>query len=218
MSVLGFRVKVCGLTRPEDAALAASLGASALGVVLWRHSPRGIPLDRAAAVLDAAPEDIVRVGVFVDPSLSDVEKAVATCNLDVVQLAGDEPTAFATEVRERTGKRVLRAIRVSGQDTLATFAKYDADAFLLDSRVGALRGGSGRVFDWRVATAAPWPAERIALAGGLRPDNVAAAIDAVRPGAVDVASGVEAAPGIKDPARLAAFLRAARSHENGKEA
>lgn len=207
---LGFRVKVCGLTQREDAARAAACGADALGVVLWSGSARGVDTERATAVFAGAPGDVARVGVFVDASRDDVERAVACCRLDYVQLAGDEPAEFAAVVRERTGARVLRVVRI-GPDATVDVALDAADGIVLDTGIPGLRGGTGRAFDWEQAARSGFPRERLVLAGGLRPSTVAHAIARVRPAAVDVASGVESAPGIKDPTLLHDFITAARS-------
>lgn len=210
----GVAVKVCGLTRPEDAALAARLGAAALGVVL-APSPRRVDLPRAAAVLAAAPAGIPRVGVFVDPTPAFVADAVAACGLDWVQLSGREPAAVARAIRRPDGPGLLRAIHVAGAADIAAMADYPADAFLLDAPPlrtddGERMGGTGRPFDWSAAGSLPWSRDRVALAGGLRAETVATAVAATRPAMLDVSSGVESATGIKDAARLTAFLAAAR--------
>ncbi len=218
----GVAVKVCGLTRPEDAALAARLGAAALGVV-FAPSPRRLEIDRAAAVLAAAPPGLARVGVFVDPAPAFVAEAVRACALDWVQLSGRESAEAALEIMAAVaaaGARpgLIRAVHVHGGADIRALADYPADAFLLDAPPlrtddGERMGGTGRTFDWSRAAALPWDRERVALAGGLEPANLATAVRAVRPAIVDVSSGVESAPGIKDPARLAALLDAAREIE-----
>jgi phosphoribosylanthranilate isomerase len=224
-AVQGVAVKVCGLTRPEDAALAARLGAAALGVVL-APGPRRLDLHRAAAVLAAATPGTARFGVFVDPDSAFVTEAVRICALDWVQLSGREPAAAALAIAAALGDPtvtppggaragLIRAVHVRGDDDIRDLAGYPADAFLLDSpplRTEGVEqmGGTGRPFDWSRAATLPWGRDRVALAGGLRAENLAAAVLAVRPALVDVSSGVESSPGIKDPARLAAFLDAAR--------
>lgn len=217
---VGVAVKICGLTRPEDAALAARLGAAALGVV-FAPSPRQIDPDRAAEVFHAVPASVARVGVFVAPEPEIVGEAVIRCGLDWVQLSGQESPECAAEIalaarnaaaaERRPGPRVLKAVHVRSQTDLIAAADYPADAFLLDApSTDGRMGGTGRPFPWKAAASLPWPCARVVLGGGLTAANVAAAMDAVGPGAVDVCSGVEAAPGIKDPARLAAFFAAAR--------
>lgn len=212
MNVVGldFRVKVCGLTGREDAACAAACGADALGVVIWSGSVRGVDTARATAVFAGAPADVARVGVFVDANRDEIERAVEHCRLDYVQLAGDETAEFAATVRERTGARVLRVVRI-GPDATTDVALDTADGVVLDTGIPGLRGGTGRAFDWEQAARSGFPRERLVLAGGLRPSTVMRAIARVRPAAVDVASGVESAPGIKDPTLLHDFITAALS-------
>lgn len=208
-----FRLKVCGLTTRDDAALAVSLGADALGVVLWRHSPRAVDAAAGAGILAVAPPGVARIGVFVDATLDEVARAVDRCALDFVQLAGDESPQLARAIAERTGVRVIRAVHVDGPDSIDRFADYPADFFLLDAPRRAGVGGTGQRFEWKDAARLPWPSERMIVAGGLRPGNVAAALAALRPGAVDVCSGVETLPGRKDAAALREFIDAVRFHD-----
>jgi phosphoribosylanthranilate isomerase len=223
----GVAVKVCGLTRPSDAALAAELGAAALGVVFAR-SPRRVDAAGAREVLDAAPPEVLRVGVFVDPEPAFVVEAVDACGLDWVQLSGREPAEGALELAEalraaadsvgRDGGApsspvvpgLLKAVHIRGPEDLRAAVGYPAHAFLLDSPpLRGRMGGTGRSFDWTLAGTLPWGRERVVLAGGLTARNLAAAVAAVRPAMVDVSSGVESAPGIKDAGRLREFLEAA---------
>ncbi len=217
----GLAVKICGLTRPADAALAARLGAAALGVVL-APSPRMVDPARAAEVLSGAPPHVARVGVFVDPDPDLVAEVVAACDLDWVQLSGREPAVRSLAIMEAAraaapGRRapgLLRAVHVRAAEGPERFADYPADAFLLDAPPLRGRfGGTGRTFDWASVRGLPWPRDRVALAGGLTAENLAKAVAAVRPAMVDVSSGVETAPGIKDPASLSAFLGRARHLE-----
>lgn len=201
-----FRVKVCGLTDPADAALAVRLGADALGVVLWPSSARAVDAARATRILAGAPPHVLRVGVFVDASLDDIARAVETCVLDAVQLAGTEPPAHARALASRTGVRVVRSVHVDDVHSAARFADYPADIFLLDAPRAAGPGGTGRAFERSHARTPPWPVTRVAIAGGLNADNVAAALAAVPAGAVDVCSGVERSPGRKDADALRRFI------------
>ena len=199
------RVKVCGITRLEDAELAASLGAWALGFILWPGSPRAVEEAVAAGIARRVRRQAELVGVFVNPTLDEVTHAAEAIGLTHVQLHGDEGPAFANEVARRTGAKVIKAARVSGGSDLQALERFHTDYHLLDTAVEGMRGGSGRTWDWSLA------AERrskipMILSGGLNPDNVAGAIAAVHPYAVDVASGVEAEPGVKDPVKLEAFL------------
>jgi phosphoribosylanthranilate isomerase len=213
----GVAVKICGLTRPEDAALAARLGATALGVVL-APSRRQVSTKRAAEVLAAVPPGVARVGVFVGAEVQEIGEAVEVCGLDWVQLSGESRGERRVgvgvgvgELRGQGGWGVIRAVHVRDVGDLERAAGDDADAFLLDAPVRDGRmGGTGRRFDWALAAELPWEASRVIVAGGLTAQNVAAAIAALRPGMVGVSSGVEAAPGIKDAGRMTAFMEAVR--------
>jgi phosphoribosylanthranilate isomerase len=220
----GVAVKICGLTRPEDAAVAGRLGAAALGVVL-APSPRRVALDRAAEVLAAAPPGVARVGVFVGAGAEEIGEAVERCGLDWVQLSGGmgreqraggaggdgAGVGAGAALGVGVGVGVIRAVHVQGPGDLVGVAGDSADAFLLDAPVrDGQMGGTGRQFDWTAAMALPWERSRLIVAGGLRADNVSGAIAALRPAMVDVSSGVEAAPGIKDAGRMEAFMEAVR--------
>jgi len=198
------RVKICGVTRLEDALAAARLGADALGFNFWPRSKRFIAPDAAGAIVRQLPPGIATFGVFVDPTHDEVLRAVATSGVGAVQLHGDEPPALCASLPIP----VVKAIRVGGPNDLAQLASYEVRAFLLDTR-SAGYGGSGLRFDWSLATevARELP---ILLAGGLTPENVAEAVRTVRPLAVDVASGVEAEPGVKDAIRMELFIRRAK--------
>lgn len=199
------RVKICGVTRLEDALAAARLGADALGFNFWPGSKRYIPPAEARAIVRRLPPLVAAVGVFVDPSREEVLRAAEASGIGAVQLHGDEPPELCRDLP----LPVLKAIRVEGPASLDRLRDYDAvQGFLLDS-AGPGFGGSGRTFDWTLAAKAA-RAHAIVLAGGLGPDNVAEAIRAVRPWGVDVASGVESAPGVKDIGKTRAFLERAR--------
>ena len=206
------RVKVCGITRVEDAELAAGLGAWALGFILWPQSPRAADPAVAAGIARAVRRRVELVGVFVNASLDEVAHAADAIGLTHLQLHGDEGPAFCTEAGRRTGCRVIKAVRVSSGADLQALERYRTDFHLLDASVKGLRGGSGQAWDWELAAQRRSKVPAI-LSGGLTPDNVADGIAAVRPYAVDVASGVEASPGVKDPAKVEAFLAAARPQE-----
>jgi phosphoribosylanthranilate isomerase len=201
-------VKLCGFTRPGDAAFAVGEGADYLGLNLWPGSKRHVTVERAATIAAAArAAGAVRlVGLFVNQPEDEIVAAAAALALDVVQLHGDEPPAMVASLAAR-GLTVWKAHAIGSAADIAALASWPAAAHLLDAP-SAGRGGSGTRFDWSLAASAPPP---IVLAGGLTPANVAAAIAQVHPFAVDVASGVESAPGQKDPALVRAFLAAARA-------
>lgn len=198
------RVKVCGITRPEDAVMAERAGADAIGMIFAPRSKRRIDRERAEAIVAGLGPFVARVGVFVDAPIDEVRGAVRELRLDAVQLHGTEPPAYAAALREEV--RVVRAVAFGPHVTPEALATYPADAVLLD----AAHPGSGVAFGWDEAGA--WRGHpRLILAGGLTPENVAAGIATLEPYGVDVASGVERAPGVKDPARVEAFVRAVRA-------
>jgi phosphoribosylanthranilate isomerase len=202
------RVKICGITRPEDAELAVELGAWALGFILWRRSPRAADPAVAAGIADALRRRVELVGVFVNASLDEIAQAAEALHLSHVQLHGDEGPAFCAEVGRRTGAKIIKAIRVATAADLQDLERYHTDFHLLDTGAHGKRGGTGETWDWALAARHRRTVPAI-LSGGLTAENVAAGIAAVEPYAVDVASGVEAVPGVKDPDKLAAFLAAA---------
>ena len=202
------RVKVCGITRLEDAELAVSLGAWALGFILWPRSPRCVEEAVAAGIARQVRRRVELVGVFVNPTLDEVAHAVDAIGLTHVQLHGDEGPVFATEVARRTGAKVIKAARVSGASDLQSLERFRTDFHLLDTKVEGKRGGSGESWDWSLAAQRRSKIPAI-LSGGLTADNVADGIAQVHPYAVDVASGVEASPGVKDLAKLEAFMAVA---------
>lgn len=209
------RVKLCGITRAEDAALAVAAGADALGVVL-AESPRRVSLEQAERALADVPPFVARVGVFVDADSAFVAEAVERLGLHAVQYHGDEqPEACASAPAP-----VIKALRVGRAEDLAAAEAYRGAvaALLLDGRVEGAYGGTGVAFDWRsVAPAVPsWVP--VVVAGGLRADNVADAISVLAPYAVDVSSGVEREPGAKDPGAVKRFIAAVRAADEERGA
>lgn len=203
---MSVRVKVCGITRLEDALAAVRLGADALGFNFWPGSRRFLPPGKAREIVRALPPLVTTVGVFVDPSQEEAASAAALSGIQVIQLHGDEPPALCRALQ----LPVVKGIRVAGPESLDALDAYPGVAgFLLDAASPGY-GGSGRTFDWSLARAAAARAT-VLLAGGLTPANVGEAVRAVRPYAVDVASGVESAPGVKDHALMARFIAAARA-------
>jgi phosphoribosylanthranilate isomerase len=198
------RVKICGLTRSEDARLAVTLGADAVGVVFWDRSPRRVAPEDARALLQGLPPFVTRVGVFVDAAPEDIQAIVDRVGLDAVQLHGDE----RIDAYEMIGVRLIKAVTMDDESALASAAALPARVTpLVDAADRERRGGTGQLANWprAAALAAARPA---ILAGGLTPENVGQAIRAVRPWAIDVSSGVEHAPGIKSHDKLRAFFAA----------
>jgi phosphoribosylanthranilate isomerase len=201
------KVKICGITRPEDAELAVSLGAWALGFILWPESKRHADPAVAAGISRALHRRVERVGVFVNQPLDEIAGMVDALGLSYVQLHGDEGPSFCAAVAQRTGAKVIKAMRIAHAADLRDLDRYHTDLHLLDTAVKGLRGGSGQAWDWSLA------AQRrskipFLLSGGLTPENVADGIAQVHPWGVDVASGTEAEPGVKDPVKMQAFFEA----------
>jgi phosphoribosylanthranilate isomerase len=212
---MGFEVKICGIRDAATLALATGGGADYVGFVFYPPSPRSLDLFAAAELARAVPEPVQRVAVLVDPDDRELDGLLAHVPIDILQLHGAETPERVCAVGERTGCRVMKAIRVLDRDDLALAGDYAdaADLLLLDAkpRPGALLpGGNGEAFDWSIlegfTAPLPW-----ALAGGLNADNIAAAVRRTRPAIVDISSGVESAPGVKDARRLRAFLETARA-------
>ncbi|MDZ7752711.1 MAG: phosphoribosylanthranilate isomerase [Gammaproteobacteria bacterium] len=201
------RVKICGITRPQDGCAAAAAGADAIGLVFYPPSPRAVTLAVARAVVAALPPLVGAVALFVDPDRATVEQVLAEVPLDLIQFHGNESPAFCRSFH----RPYIKALRVTPEvDVEAALAAYgDARALLLDSYHPELPGGTGRTFDWSLVPAALWP--RVMLAGGLDAANVVDAIRRYRPAAVDVSGGVEASKGVKDPIKIAEFMRGVRS-------
>jgi len=202
------KVKICGITNLEDAREAVRLGAWAIGLVHYEESPRRCDPAIAVEIGAELRRRCEVVGVFVNPKLDQVEAAVADEGLSIVQLNGEEGPSFCTEVARRTGAKVIKAIHVSSAADVRGADALHTDFHMFDTRRGDLWGGTGETFDWELLAGRHSAVPEI-VSGGLRPDNVRAAIAAVRPFAVDVASGVEAEPGRKDHELLASFFEAA---------
>jgi phosphoribosylanthranilate isomerase len=198
-------IKICGITRLADALHAIEHGAGALGFVFWSQSPRYIAPERAAEIIVSLPPDVDAVGVFVNQTVDGIRAIVATTGISAIQLHGDEPPDYASAL----GWPVLKAVKVD-QAAAAADRWPSGTTLLIDAADPVRRGGTGTTVDWQQAAAAA-RGRRVVLAGGLTPDNVATAIDAVRPFGVDVSSGVEDAPGVKNQDKVARFLASARS-------
>ena len=203
------RIKHCGITTIEDAHRAAEAGAWALGMIFWDGSPRRCDLDEAQLIGAELRRTLNIVGVFVNARLEEIDRTVQAAGLSHVQLHGDEGPVFCGEVARRTGAKVIKAVRVQSRATLQAASAFHTDFLLLDAHVEGVPGGTGRTIDWELVRGAKL-GPPVILSGGLHPGNVAPAIAATEPFAVDVASGTELSPGIKDPAKLQAFFQAVR--------
>lgn len=200
---MSVRVKVCGITRCEDAETAVRLGADAVGFVFWPHSARYINPDMAHQIAVNIPPFVCTVGVYVDPDAAWVEETMQAAQLNLLQFHGDESPEFCNQF----SRPYIKAIRVKQDTDLLQYAeRYSAaKGLLLDTYAANMPGGTGHVFDWHlIPQHLPLP---LILSGGLNPDNVAMAIQQTRPWAVDVSSGVEAAKGIKDEKKIFAFMQ-----------
>ena len=201
------RLKICGIKRVVDAEAAVAAGAWAVGMIFWPGSPRAIAVEQATEVAAVLKRRAEIVGVFVNPTLDEVARTAEAVELTMIQLHGQEGPAFCGEAARRTGCKVIKATRVRSGAEIQTLGSFHTDFHLLDSYVAGVPGGTGETFAWGLVgehrSAVP-----VILSGGLTPGNVADAIQLVRPFAVDVASGVELAPGLKDPELLRRFAEA----------
>lgn len=206
------RTKICGLTRAGDVAAAVAAGAGYVGFVFFPRSPRHLDIDAAAALAIEVPPGVAKVALTVDATDAELDAILNRIPIDMLQLHGHEAPERVTEVRSRYGLPVMKAVGVATADDLADLESYArvADQILVDAKPvpgAVLPGGNGVAFDWRLIAGRRWPVPWM-LAGGLTPETVAEAIRLTGTRQVDVSSGVESAPGVKDPTRVAAFLRA----------
>lgn len=204
---MSVKVKICGITNQADAVAAAEAGADALGFMFFDQSSRNIPIDTAAEIIKTLPPHVLKVGVFVNPAEELVLRAIGECGLNLLQFHGDESPEFCTQF----GIMSMKAFRIRDAESLKTLSKYPTDAWLLDAYSEKGLGGTGETFNWDLAVAAKQSGKLIFLAGGLTPENVREAVRRVNPFGVDVSSGVEAAPGKKDAAKVKAFIAAAKT-------
>jgi phosphoribosylanthranilate isomerase len=206
------KIKFCGVASLHDAQRAADAGAWAIGLIFWPHSPRRCEPEAAAEIASSLKRRVEVVGVFVNPTLEELAQTAEAVGLTMLQLHGEEGPAFSTEAARRTGCKVIKAARVRSRADIQALWPFHTDYHLLDSYATGRPGGTGETFSWEIARShgADVP---VIHSGGLSPENVAEAIAAVRPFAVDVASGVEQSPGRKDPEKLEAFAHAVRSAE-----
>lgn len=202
------KVKICGITNLKDALAACSYGADAIGFV-FAKSPRRVSPETARSIIKRLPPYIVTVGVFVNEDKGKVRRIAADCGLHCLQFHGDETPGYCNYFKSKY--KIVKAVRVRDNDSLADLNKYNVDAFLLDSYVQGKRGGTGVKFNWNLAVKAKRYGKPVILAGGIRIENVKDAIKKVRPYAIDVSSAIEKAPGRKDRDLMKAFVRKVHS-------
>ena len=196
------KVKICGMTNLKDVKVAVDGGVDAVGFIFYKKSPRSVTMQAVRKIVLELPPFVDSVGVFVNETAEQINKIADRCNLDRVQLHGNESPTFCKKIR----RRVIKAIRVKDIQSLKKLSDYPVSSFLLDTFSEDQYGGTGKVFDWNLA----YPAKRygpIILAGGLTPNNVRQVIQRIQPYGVDVCSGVESQPGIKDHKKMKAFLK-----------
>ncbi|MDE1968034.1 MAG: phosphoribosylanthranilate isomerase [Alphaproteobacteria bacterium] len=204
--------KICGLSTPDTVAAAVAGGARFVGFVFFPPSPRNLSPAQVAPLIRGVPAGVTRVGVFVDPDDDLLKRVLAAAPLDLVQLHGDETPERVAQIKQRFGKKTMKAIKVAGESDLDAAPRYYgvADWLMFDARppkAATRPGGNALAFDWELVRARQWPLPWM-LSGGLTPANVAEAVRIARATVVDVSSGVESAPGVKDVAKIGAFLAA----------
>ncbi len=202
------RIKICGITRVEDAAAAVAAGADAVGFVFVSSSPRAISVEAAARIIETLPQSVTPVGVFLRPAADEIREAAGVAGIRLAQVL----EARGIE-RKDVPISLLHAVRVGPHFNHATLREWGMPEYLLDTHVQGRDGGTGQTFDWSVAAEAGKYA-RIVLAGGLTPENVGRAIEVAKPYAVDVSTGVETAPGLKSAAKIEAFVKAVRASQS----
>jgi phosphoribosylanthranilate isomerase len=197
------RVKICGITRPEDALDAAYLGADAIGLVFYAKSPRAVNIKQAQTIIQALPAFVTTVGLFVDADVNEVKNIINHLPLDILQFHGDEDPTYCSQF----SRPYIKALRVNESSNIETFAQqhHQAQAILLDTYVKGVKGGTGQAFNWQLVP--KHCSQPLIIAGGLTPDNLPQVIQQLKPYAVDVSGGVEKAKGIKDKAKIAAFIK-----------
>ncbi len=204
---MSVKVKICGITTLEDAEAALRYGAYALGFIFFKKSARYIAPEATRKIISELPPRTTTVGVFVDSPAEEVNAIVRESGINTVQLHGSESPEECSRIENA---KVIKAFRVSGKETIAKISKYNVFAILLDTFVEGVHGGTGKTFDWNIAIEAKVYGPLI-LSGGLTPDNIADAVETVRPYAVDVSSGVESSPGVKEHDLVKLFIERAQS-------
>ena len=204
---MSVRVKICGIISIEDATAAVEAGVDALGFMFYEPSPRYLTAERAGAIIRELPTHVAKVGVFVDASAQTIRHTADTAGLDTLQFHGDESPEFCSKFEQHT----IKAFRVKDEESLGQLPDYDTDAWLLDSYVKGVPGGTGEKFNWNLAVEAKRLGKPILLAGGLTPENAAEAVSQVAPFGLDVSSGVEVSPGKKDAEKLTQLIANAKN-------
>lgn len=207
---MNIKVKICGITNQLDASAAVAAGADALGFMFYEPSSRYVTTAQASAIIASLPPFVSKVGVFVNAAEDAIRQTISACGLDTLQFHGDETPDFC---RRFAPLKVIKAFRIQDQNSLQSLEHFSTDAWLLDSYSPHQVGGTGVAFNWDLAAQAREAGRPIILAGGLNPENIAEAIHQVWPFAVDVSSGVESAPGRKDPELMRTFIAAVRGIE-----
>lgn len=205
------RIKICGITRFEDAKVAASLGVDALGFIFCRKSPRYIKPEEAAGIISQLPPFISRVGVFVDEELEKVAAVTQITGIDTIQLHGTESPRYCRKL----ALPIIKAFSIEPTSNLSLLDQYQVTGFLLDTWASGRHGGTGRTFDWSIAADACMKYDYVILAGGLNPSNLEDALATVHPYGVDLNSGVEIKPGIKNPHKMRDAVQVIRAWERG---
>jgi phosphoribosylanthranilate isomerase len=207
------KVKICGITNLEDALLSAKFGADALGFNFYEKSPRYIAPEKAREIIEQLPENILKVGVFVNESLEKIAEIARTAKLDTLQLHGEETPEFARELKAKTNLEIIKAFRVSPDFKPEDVLQYETEAILLDAYNPKEHGGTGETFDWEIAKKVQEIFPKMYLAGGLSDDNVNVGISRVNPFCLDVCSKIEIEKGKKDKAKLINFITKAKNYK-----
>ncbi len=203
------KVKICGITSVADGVAVAEAGADMIGLMFYERSPRHSSFPTAAEISRALSPFLVKVGVFVNPNEDTVMRAIGECGVTLLQFHGEETPEFCAQF----GVMSMKAFRVRTAESLLALPNYPTDAYLLDAYSPDAHGGTGAKFNWELAITAKKHGKPIFLAGGLTPENIREAVQQVQPFGVDVSSGVESAPGKKDPAKVHAFIKAVRESQ-----
>jgi phosphoribosylanthranilate isomerase len=214
------RAKLCGITNIDDARMCVDAGAWALGMIFYPDTPRHCEVEEAERISAELRRRVELAGVFVNAELDEVAEIVDVCNLSIVQLHGEEGPAYCAEIARRTGAKIAKAVRAKDKASVRALLAYRdrVDFHMVDAYRPDLRGGTGETFSWELLDELRDSSHPLILSGGLTPENVAEAIARVHPFAVDTASGTEAEPGRKDPAKVSAFMRAVERATQAAEA